>query len=91
MSVHCCGTAAVAWNNNNADGIMKIYVICTTVNTTDRTLVQVSVLYDICKKAKSQKKAKSRQANLFHRNLDTCTLSYKLSAEVIFKGRTKSL
>ena len=62
-----------------------------TVNTTDRTVEQVSVLYDICKKAKSQKKVKSRQANLFHRNLDMHTLPYMLSAKVIFKGHTEYL
>ena len=35
---------------------MKIYVICMTVNTTNRTIVQVSVLYDICRKGQEPKK-----------------------------------
>ena len=70
---------------------MKIYVICMTVNTTNRTVVQVSVLCNIHKKGQEPKKAKSRQANLFLRNLNACTLSYKLSATVLFKGPTEYL
>ena len=40
---------------------MKIYVNYTTVNTTDRTVVQVSVLYDIRRKVQEPKRPRAKK------------------------------
>ena len=67
---------------------MKIYVNCRTVYTTDRTILQVCVLYNICRKGqepKTQSWGGYDVLNLFHINLDICTLPYRLRAMVIAK------
>ena len=53
---------------------MQIYINYTTVNTTDRTIVQDSVLYNIRRKGQEKKRPR---LNLAHRNLDIYTLLFK--------------
>ena len=69
---------------------MKIYVICMTMNTTDCTVVQVSVLYDIRREGQvpnNQSRGQCDVLNWSHINLDICPSSYKFKAMLIVRAR----